>query len=160
MRCCIEHRIDQLKLGDRVTLTGSLEPAELDKSYRMAAVVVLASFSEGVPVVLMEAMRRGLPVVATCIGGVPELVAHRTSGLLVPAGDSAALANALQEVLTNTPLARALGERAALAVRKEFDVERSAVRLVELFQPSRRTIPSPADVETIVCGPRVTTADS
>jgi glycosyltransferase involved in cell wall biosynthesis len=94
----------------------------------------LSSFSEGVPVVLMEAMSYGLPVVATRVGGVPELVEDGSCGLLVSPGDAEALAEAMGSLHENPDLAKSLGSNGKQRVRDEFDVDASAAQLADLFR--------------------------
>ncbi|HEX4930856.1 MAG TPA: glycosyltransferase, partial [Gaiellaceae bacterium] len=89
---------------------------------------------EGIPVVLMEAMSSGLPVVASRLSGIPELVEDGVSGLLVPHGDAEALANALERLARDPLLRRRLGRRGRLTVEREFDVDRSAALLAERFR--------------------------
>ena len=161
LRPTIEAELTRRGLSQQVRLTGSLDPEQVDRQYETAGVVVLASFSEGVPVVLMEAMARGIPVVATHVGGVGELVENGVNGLLVHAGDAKALAAALQRILTDAEFARSLGAHGVRKVREEFDQERSADRLLELFEhstrhPRTRTATNP----TTVCLPTTKTADS
>ena len=133
LRGTIEQRRDTLALGDRLRLVGSVEAARVPAYYAEADVIVLASFSEGVPVVLMEAMAAGRPVVATRVGGVAELVEHARNGLLVPPGDAEALADALQQLATNRRQARELGAAAPQRVAEEFAVDRAADVLATLF---------------------------
>ena len=133
MRGRIEVRIRELDLQNRVTLTGSLQPAEVAGLYPAASVVVLPSLSEGVPVVLMEAMSHGRPVVATRVGGIPELVENGESGLVVSPGDACELAKALHRLLTDAELAQRLGERGRQTVRTEFNIENSVKQIKALF---------------------------
>jgi glycosyltransferase involved in cell wall biosynthesis len=88
---------------------------------------------EGIPVVLMEGMSSGLPVVASGISGIPELVQDGTSGLLVPPRDAAALADALRRLYDDPQLRRRLGAAARERVQQEFDLERSAAQLAQRF---------------------------
>jgi glycosyltransferase involved in cell wall biosynthesis len=88
---------------------------------------------EGIPVVLMEGMSSGVPVVASDLSGIPELVEDGRTGLLVPPGDPAALAAALRRLADDPGLAAALARGGRERVLAEFDVARSARRLVELF---------------------------
>ncbi len=136
MRAMIEDRIRTLKLGDLVTLTGSLAPEAVAVYYRQTDVLALASFSEGVPVVLMEAMAHGLPVVASRVGGIPELVEHDVSGLLVAPGDADELADALKRVITEPDLAIRLGQAGVRAVEREFLLGPAVERLIALFRQS------------------------
>jgi glycosyltransferase involved in cell wall biosynthesis len=108
--------------SDRVCFLGHRE----DMPELMAAsdVVVLPSRAEALPTVLMEAAAAGRPVVATSVGGVPEVVEADGSGVLVPPGQPAALATALADVLTDEPRARRLGWRARELARERFTVDR------------------------------------
>lgn len=133
LRGRIEARVRELGLEERVKLTGSLPPERVAELYGSASVVVLASFSEGVPVVLMEAMAHGCPVVATRVGGVPELVKHGETGLVVSPGDASELAAALREVIVRTGLAERLAKQGREIVEREFNVGASAVWLRKLF---------------------------
>jgi glycosyltransferase involved in cell wall biosynthesis len=81
----------------------------------------------------MEAMSSGLPVVASHLSGIPELVEHGVSGLLCAPGDAAALAAALRALHANPPLRWRMGENGRRRVLAEFDVEHSAGELVRLF---------------------------
>jgi glycosyltransferase involved in cell wall biosynthesis len=160
-RPTIESEIARRGLSQQVHLTGSLDPDQVDRQYETAGAVVLASFSEGVPVVLMEAMARGIPVVATHVGGVGELVETGVNGLLVHAGDAKALAAALHRILSDPEFARAMGARGVQKVRDEFDLERSAERLLELFEQSTRTRRVGASTSSsTLCLPATKTADS
>jgi glycosyltransferase involved in cell wall biosynthesis len=84
-------------------------------------------------VVLIEALAAARPVVATCVGGVPELVIHGQTGLLVPPGDAASLADAVQRIADDRAWADSLGRNGRQHVRKEFRNDVSAKRLAELF---------------------------
>jgi len=88
---------------------------------------------EGIPVVLMEAMSTGLPVVASAISGIPELVEDEVSGLLVPPRDAAAIARALRRLAAEPALRDRLGRAARNRVLAEFDLEDSATELARRF---------------------------
>jgi glycosyltransferase involved in cell wall biosynthesis len=100
-----------LGLGDAVRFLGPRPPAEVAEAMRAADVFVLPSRFENLPVVLLEAMATGLPVVATTVGGVPEIV-DEAAGALVPAGDVAALADGIAAVAARDFDAAALARRA------------------------------------------------
>jgi glycosyltransferase involved in cell wall biosynthesis len=98
LRRKLENEISRQGLTKCVTLVGSLPLSELGDWYRAADVLALPSDSEGVPNVLLEAAACGVPYVASCVGGIPE-IAQRGQGFLVPAGDLQALTSGLLQVL-------------------------------------------------------------
>ncbi|HEY1596577.1 MAG TPA: glycosyltransferase family 4 protein [Thermoleophilaceae bacterium] len=110
-------------LGDRVSFPGPLTGAELDRCYAAADLLVLPSRTEAYGMVVVEALARGLPVVAADVGGVTEALGHGAGevrpGLLVPADDAAALANALRAWLEDAEL-RARLRRAARERRESL----------------------------------------
>jgi phosphatidylinositol alpha 1,6-mannosyltransferase len=119
-------------LGARVTITGVLDLDELPAAYRSADLLAHASEVEAQGISLLEAMAAGLPVVAAAAGAVSETVAHEESGLLVPVGDAAAMAVAIDRVLTDEPLRRRLGAEARRRAAAH-DVERSVTRIEQLL---------------------------
>jgi len=127
-------RMRALRLAERVELTGPLPPERVAARYAGCDVVVLPSFSEGVPVVLMEAMAGGRAVVATRVGGVAELIEHGKTGLLVAPGDPEELAAAIRQIADDPQAAARMGRRGAKTVRREFDIEASARQLLTLFE--------------------------
>jgi glycosyltransferase involved in cell wall biosynthesis len=127
-------RIRELGLDGRVRLHGPASQERVRELLAGATVFCLPSFSEGVPVVLMEAMASGVPVVATRITGVPELVEEERSGVLVPPGRADLLADALERVLRATPAERdEMGAAGRARVEAEFNTARSAERMLELL---------------------------
>lgn len=120
-------------LDDVVRLLGPVSQDELPALYREADVFCLPSFNEGIPVVLMEAMATGLPVVTTAITGIPELVVHHRTGLLVTPGRADLLAAALAELARDPALSRRLGEQARVAVLRDHDSDTNAQELLDLL---------------------------
>ena len=106
-----------LGVEQALELPGWVEGDRKDQLLRAADVFVLPSYYEGLPVGVMEAMARGIPVVATRVGGIPDLVAHGVSGLLLEPGRPAALAQAIVSVLTDATLRTRLREAAHREVR-------------------------------------------
>ena len=96
-------------------------------------VVALPSWTEGLPIVLLEAMAHGRPVVATPVGGTPELVTDGETGLLVPPRDPEALAAALRRVLDDPDLARRLGTAARARVAERFTAAEQARRTLAIY---------------------------
>ena len=132
-RPALEAAIAARGLSGRVTLTGWLHEAAVREALAKATALILPSFAEGLPMVVMEAMAAGRPVIATAIAGLPELVS-RDVGWLVPAGDSAALAEAIAALAITPPdrLAR-MGHAARSLVLVRHDIDREAEKLSYLF---------------------------
>jgi glycosyltransferase involved in cell wall biosynthesis len=101
--------VAELRLGERVQMIGRLSRAEVERRFEDSWVQVVPSLSESFGIVAAEAGMRGTAVVASDVGGLPEIVQHEQSGLLVPPGDAEALAAALVRVLSEPALADRLG---------------------------------------------------
>jgi colanic acid/amylovoran biosynthesis glycosyltransferase len=142
MRQDIEAKIDSLGLRSRVRITGWIGAEQVRDEMLAARALVLPSFAEGLPVVVMEAMALGRPVITTYVAGIPELVRDGQTGWLVAAGDVAGLAEAMKDCLSS-PLARlqAMATAARAIVRERHDVDREAAKLRALFA---RSDPSPS----------------
>jgi colanic acid/amylovoran biosynthesis glycosyltransferase len=132
-RAALERRARALGVAGQLELLGSVSQDEIRALYDQADAFCLPSFAEGVPVVLMEAMAAGLPVVATAIAGVPELVEHERSGLLVRPSRADELAAALERLARSPELRESLGAAGRERVVEEYDLELTARRLRELF---------------------------
>ncbi|MEM7645214.1 MAG: glycosyltransferase family 4 protein [Pseudomonadota bacterium] len=132
-REAIEVHAQELGLGEAVRFAGYLGQDEVAAELGRADLFVLPSFAEGVPVVLMEAMASRLPVVATRIAGIPELVEDGVSGRLVTPGDADALAGAVSELLSDPEGRTRMGAAGRETVAAAFDVAREAARLDRLF---------------------------
>ncbi len=134
MRAEIEDLISKYQLVEQIKITGWASEAQVKQYILESRCLVLPSFAEGLPVVLMEALALRRPVISTYIAGIPELVKPDYSGFLVPAGDSVALAEAIQKVLT-LPLEELteMGQRGYLDVLREHNITTEAKKLVELF---------------------------
>ena len=129
----IERRIAELGLSGAVTITGYLSQSDVAAELARADIFVLPSFAEGVPVVLMEAMATGLPVVTTRIAGIPELVEHGVSGLVVPPGDVVGLTKALATLLADPALRDRMGTAGQAYVAAEHDIAGEAAWLGEIL---------------------------
>lgn len=116
LRAALARQAGALGLGDRVRFGGAFDHARLAEIMDLTDILVLPSLSEGLGYVILEAMAYGKPVVATDVGGVPELVAHGRTGLLVPPRDATGLAEALLALAGNAPRRREMG----LAGREAF----------------------------------------
>ena len=102
-------------------------------------VFVLSSRMEGLPLVALEAMASGLPVVATAVGGLPKLIADGETGFLVPSGDEAALRDRLAALRNDPATARAVGERGRVRARRDYSRDRMVQRYLDLYRRLRPT---------------------
>jgi len=134
MREALERATRDLGVEEHVVLLGALGHPEVIERLRGADILCLPSFAEGVPIALMEAMALGLPVLTTRVMGIPELVEDGASGLLVAPGNRDELASALQRLIEDDGLRRALGRAARERVVAEFDLWQSARQLRAAFE--------------------------
>lgn len=131
-RVRIEVRVAELGLTGRVTMTSQVASAE--PYYGIAAVAVLSSLSEGSPNALLEAMAAGVPVVATRVGGVPEIAEDGEHALLVRPGDTAAMAGALDRILSDPESGAAMAARARVRVLERHTPEARTARLAGIYR--------------------------
>lgn len=106
---------------------------ELARLYARAAVVVLPSHREGLPLCVLEAMAHGRPVVATAVGGIPEVVVDGVTGLLVPPGDAAALRSAVERLLADPVLRRRMGREGRRRVAAQCARDRVAEATLQVY---------------------------
>jgi len=134
MRAALEKKAAALGVAARVRFSGPVSQDEIAAHYRDANVIVVSSFMEGVPVVLMEAMATAMCVVATKVGGVSELVDHEKSGLLVDPGSAELLASALARLAAAPALRSAFGQKGRDAVVRRYDVGAAGAEMARLFE--------------------------
>ncbi|CUJ13366.1 glycosyltransferase family 4 protein [Cognatishimia activa] len=132
-RDALQAKARDLGVSQRVDFVGYKSQSDVAEYLKTHSVFVLPSFAEGVPVVLMEAMAAGLPVVTTKIAGVPELVEDGVSGRLVSPGEVSALAGALKEMSEDPIRNSEMGAAGRAQVISEFSVSKEAAWLSELF---------------------------
>jgi glycosyltransferase involved in cell wall biosynthesis len=135
LRAVIEGRCRELGIADRVKITGWVSGDQVRQLLLESRALVLPSFAEGLPVVLMESLAMGRPVVSSWVAGVPELVEAGINGWLVPPGNEEALAQALQQCLDASleTLAR-MGSAGQDAVQQRHDARIEGARLAGLFR--------------------------
>jgi glycosyltransferase involved in cell wall biosynthesis len=138
MRTQIEDTIRSLCLHDHVRITGWIDNAQVRAELLQARALVLPSFAEGLPVVIMEALALGRPAISTFVAGIPELVLPGENGWLVPAGDTDALADAMCNCLnTGSEEILSMGRRGRERALARHDIRESARQLLAIFGEAR-----------------------
>jgi glycosyltransferase involved in cell wall biosynthesis len=127
-----------LRHPDRVHLAGVLPPAEIPAYIRSSDVVLQPSMQEGLPNVAMEAAACARAVFGSMVGGIPEVLKHGETGLLLPPGDVTAWANALVEYSTHAATLERMGKRAREVVALSFDRRQYAPQMLDLYAAALR----------------------
>jgi colanic acid/amylovoran biosynthesis glycosyltransferase len=141
MRKAVESAIARYNLNDQVRITGWISSAQVREELLAARAMVLPSFAEGLPVVIMEAMSMRRPVLSTFVAGIPELVQPGETGWLVPAGDVQLLADAMQICLqTPTEVLARMGRAASLRVVERHNIDTEATKLSILFKQANSAV--------------------
>jgi glycosyltransferase involved in cell wall biosynthesis len=135
LRPQVEAYLAEHQLADVVHITGWQSGAEVKRNIQAGRAMILPSFAEGLPVVIMEALALGRPVLSTYIAGIPELVVPGECGWLVPAGAIEPLVAAMREIL-DTPVERlsAMGLAGRARVEAQHDVNATARSLLEQIE--------------------------
>ncbi len=138
MRAEVEGMIAQHGLAGQIRITGWISSNQVREEILAARGLVLPSFSEGLPVVIMEAMALHRPVLATYVGGIPELVLHGENGWLFPAGSIDDLAAAMEDCLLKSPdeLQR-MGDAGYLRVMERHSIDTETAKLAKFFRAER-----------------------
>jgi colanic acid/amylovoran biosynthesis glycosyltransferase len=132
-RASLEARVASSGLSQYVVFEGFVNQDEMQRLYERTDVFVLPSFAEGVPVVLMEAMSRGIACVATWVNGVPELIRTGLDGLTVAPGDPGALVQAITRLMDDIEFRRGMEQRARLRAVEFADLTTNVAHLHEVF---------------------------
>lgn len=134
----VRHHADDVGVADAFNWLGALPPGDVARVLGETNVFCLPTFAEGLPVVIMEAMACGVPVVTTYISGIPELAVDRQTAMVVPAARADLLADAVMEVLTDDALRQRITEAALIAVRERHDIEQNVRVLAQLLASHTR----------------------
>lgn len=140
LRAELQTQIDTANLSSVVSLSGPQSQAQISAALSTASVFVLPAIvdrdggMDNLPTVIMEGMAAGLPVVATAIGGILEMVEENASGLLVPERDPAALASAIEQLLADPERARSMGARGQAIAAEKFSIEKNVRALGSILR--------------------------
>ena len=121
------------KLGDFVEYIGWVSGADKDKYLKECGILALPSYYEGFGIVVIEAMLRRSAVVASCVGGIPDIIDDGIDGLLVPVKDAAALREGITKLIDDNNLAKELGINGQKKVLENYSVEENIKRLLEIY---------------------------
>ena len=125
-----------LGIADALDFPGWVGGERKQALLERAALLVLPSHVENMPISVLEAMAAGDPVVATRIGAIPEMVEHGVTGLLVPPGDVPALAGALEELLADPARRERMGEAGRARAARHYSVDHVMPRLEAIYRES------------------------
>ncbi len=139
-RDALERLSQELSVGDAVTFAGRLPEPDTLVEIAKADLLVLPSFMEGLPIVLMEAMALGVPVIASRVAGIPELVVDGKTGLLFAPSNWDELAQCIARLLGDKALCATLAQNGKFKITSEFDARNSATKLGALFNAADRRI--------------------
>ncbi len=132
-RQILENIVIDKQLTEYVHFAGAINQDKILAFYQQADVFILASFAEGVPVVLMEAMAMEIPCISTHITGIPELI-KKQAGILVPPGNAKELTKAIEQLINDPNLRISLGKAAREWVIQHYHLEKNTQALLKIFQ--------------------------
>ncbi len=132
-RAEIEKRIAESPCSEQITLLGIVTGVEKEEALATSDCMVLPSYAEGLPMVLLEGMAYGLPVIATRIGSIPEAVSEGVEGFLIEPGDVNGLADFMMRLATDKELRIRMGRAARQRVEKEFSLDCMADKILALY---------------------------
>lgn len=133
-RQCLETEVKQRQVTNHIILTGAVNQDEIMAFYRQADLFVIASFAEGLPIVLMEAMLMEIPCITTHITGIPELIRNGQEGLLVPPSDTEALVEAIAHLINHEELRLQIGKAGRQRVLEHHELKKNTEKLAAIFR--------------------------
>jgi glycosyltransferase involved in cell wall biosynthesis len=148
-------QVDQLNLGALVELVGSRPLSYVQEAIRQAAVIAVPCVTaasgdrDGLPMVLLEALALGTPAVATSVTGIPEVIRHDETGLLIPERRPRELADSLRRLLLDAELRVRLASAARGVIEQQFDIHRNVARLRDFFAASHHATTPPLSLAEV-----------
>jgi glycosyltransferase involved in cell wall biosynthesis len=118
----------------KISYLGAMEQSEIVKWYQKASLFILPSFVEGFPVTVLEALSCGTPVVATNVGGIPEVIQNNETGILIPPSNPVSLAKAIDHLLENEDIRLEMTRRGRENVQKQYSLENACKKLRLIYK--------------------------
>jgi sugar transferase (PEP-CTERM/EpsH1 system associated) len=128
----LEKKSKKLGLEDKVFFLGLRQ--DIPELLSIMDLFVLSSIREGIPLTILEAMVAGLPIVATSVGGIPEVIINEETGILVPSKNPTALANAIVRILSDSSLAQRMGSKGNERIKETFSIQRTIAEYERLYR--------------------------
>jgi teichuronic acid biosynthesis glycosyltransferase TuaC len=126
--------IQDKNIEDAIRMVGEVEPEQMSKWMQVSDLFVLASHTEGMPNVIMEAMACGVPVIATAVGGLPTAIGDCEGAILVPPKNIGAFTDAIMRVVNDSKLRKRMQAAARKKTEQDFGVEQNASRILDYLQ--------------------------
>jgi N-acetyl-alpha-D-glucosaminyl L-malate synthase BshA len=132
----LKDKITKMNLKNSIIFTGKLRPDEMHDYYQAADIFTLPSYTEGLPLVVLEAMACGLPVVVSNVGGIPEVINEGENGFLISPKNEEILTKKLIILVKNTQLRNQFAKKSVKIIENEFDINKKINRLINLYNGS------------------------
>ena len=132
----LEELVTEEQLQDNILFLGTRN--DIPRLLSMLDIFVLCSLSEGLPLTILEAMAAGKPIVASAVGGIPEVIDHGIDGILIPSDDSDRLAEAISELLHDDKKRDDMGEKARKKFEERFTIQTMVERYEELYEETEK----------------------
>jgi glycosyltransferase involved in cell wall biosynthesis len=130
----LSDKVIKMNLEDEIIFTGMVEHQEIHEYYQAADIFVLPSYTEGLPISILEAMACGLPVVATNVGGIPEVITDGLNGFLVSPKNENELVKKLKILTKNQDLRKQFIHKSLKRINKEFDNNIKVNKLIKFYE--------------------------
>ena len=129
----IENKVLASDLKNSVIFTGNLKPDEMHRYYQAADIFTLPSYTEGLPLAILEAMSCGIPVIASDIGGIPEIIKNNENGFIIPPKNRKILKDRLMILINNAELREKFGRNSIEIIKEEFSIDKKIDILIKLY---------------------------